>query len=98
MSPGNAEHIALVTGSNRGIGLETARQLARRGFHAVIASRDEGNGRTAAEGIQAGGGKASFLPLDVRRSESIRDAVRRFGATADRLDVLINNAGVYSDE
>src|SRR5437764_7087129 len=98
MSPGNAEHIALVTGSNRGIGLEAARQLARRGFHAVIASRDEGKGRTAAEGIQSGGGKASFLPLDVISSESIGGAVRRFGALADRLDVLINNAGVYPDE
>src|SRR5436305_177970 len=97
MSPRNAERIALVTGSNRGIGLEAARQLARRGFHAVIASRDEGKGRTAAEGIQAGGGKATFLPLDVSSSESIRTAVRRFGAIADRLDVLVNNAGVYPD-
>ncbi len=98
MSPRNAERIALVTGSNRGIGLEAARQLARRGFHAVIASRDEGKGRPAAEGIQAGGGKATFLPLDVSSSESIRTAVRHFEAIADRLDVLINNAGVYPDE
>src|SRR4051794_28772204 len=98
MSPRNAERIALVTGSNRGIGLEAARKLARRGFHAVIASRDEGKGRTAAEGIQRDGGKATFLPLDVSSSESIRTAVRRFGAVADRLDVLINNAGVYPDE
>src|SRR3954462_2309194 len=98
MSSRNAERIALVTGSNRGIGLEAARQLARRGFHAVIASRDEGKGRAAAEGIQGDGGKATFLPLDVSSSESIRTAVRRLGAVADRLDVLINNAGVYPDE
>jgi NAD(P)-dependent dehydrogenase (short-subunit alcohol dehydrogenase family) len=98
MTPRNAERIALITGSNRGIGLEAARQLARRGFHAVIASRDEGKGRPAAEGIQASGGMATFLPLDVSSSESIRTAVRRFGAIADRLDVLINNAGVYPDE
>jgi len=98
MSTPNTERVALVTGSNRGIGLETARQLARRGFHAVIASRDEAKGRAAAEGIQAGGGKATFLPLDVSRPESIRTAALRFGAVADRLDVLINNAGVYPDE
>jgi NAD(P)-dependent dehydrogenase (short-subunit alcohol dehydrogenase family) len=90
--------VALITGANRGIGRETARQLARRGFHVVIAARDEGKGQQAAEGIQADGGKATFLPLDVRSSESIRTAVRRFGAIADRLDVLINNAGVYPDE
>src|SRR4051812_23158708 len=98
MSPRNAERIALVTGSNRGIGLEAARKLARRGFHAVIASRDEGKGRTAAEGIQRDGGKAPFLLLDGGSWETIRTAVRRFGAVADRLDVLINNAGVYPDE
>src|SRR5437764_457693 len=98
MSRRNAERVALVTGANRGIGLEAARQLARRGFHAVIASRDEGKGRTAAERIQRDGGKATFLPLDVSTSESIRTAARRFGAVADRLDVLINNAGVYPDE
>src|SRR3954462_14227801 len=98
MSSRNAERIALVTGANRGIGLEAARQLARRGFHAVIASRDEGKGRAAAEGIRAGGGQATLLPLDVSSSESIRAAVRHFGAIADRLDVLIHNAGIYPDE
>src|SRR4051794_31062574 len=98
MNPRNAERIALVTCANRGIGLEAARQLARRGFHAVVASRDEGKGQSAAEGIQRDGGKASFLPLDVSSSESIRTAARRFGTIAARLDVLINNAGIYPDE
>src|SRR5437588_5481254 len=93
MSPRNAERIALVTGSNRGIGLEAARQLARRGFHAVIASRDEAKGRQAAEGIRAVGDKATFLSLDVGSSESIWTAARRFEQIADRLEVLINNAG-----
>lgn len=98
MSPRNAEHITLITGSNRGIGLEAARQLARRGFHVVLASRDERKGQRAAEGIQAGGGMATFLPLDVSSSKSLRTAVRRYGVIADRLDVLINNASVYPDE
>jgi NAD(P)-dependent dehydrogenase (short-subunit alcohol dehydrogenase family) len=97
MSSPNAERIALITGSNRGIGLEAARQLARRGFHVVIASREEEKGRQAVEGIRSVGGKASSLPLDVSSSVSIRAAVPLFEGIADRLDVLINNAGIYPD-
>jgi len=98
MSPDKTQRVVLITGSNRGIGLETARQLARRGFHAVIAARDEGRGRQTAEGIRAGGGMASFLSLDVSSSDSIRHAVHRFAAIADHLDVLINNAAIYPDQ
>src|SRR4051812_36325834 len=93
-----SQRVVLITGANRGIGREAARQLARRGFHVVIAARDEGKGQQAAEGIRAGGGKATFLPLDVSGSESIRAAPRRLEAAADRLDVLVNNAGIYPDE
>ena len=98
MSPDKTQQIILITGSNRGIGLEAARQLARRRFHVVIAARDDTTGRRAAEDIQATGGKASFLSLDVSRSDSIRSAARQFAAIADRLDVLINNAAVYPDQ
>ena len=89
---------ALVTGANRGIGLETASQLARRGFHVVIAARDEASGGQAAKEIQASGGSATFLSLDVSDSHSIREAANRFARISDRLDVLINNAGIYPDE
>jgi NAD(P)-dependent dehydrogenase (short-subunit alcohol dehydrogenase family) len=98
MTPDKAQRVAVITGSNRGIGLETARQLSRRGFHVVLAARDEEQGQQAAEGIQAEGGKATFLPLDVSRSESIRSAARRFAALAECLDVLINNAASYTDQ
>jgi NAD(P)-dependent dehydrogenase (short-subunit alcohol dehydrogenase family) len=98
MSQGIDERIALVTGANRGIGFEMARQLARRGFHAIIAARDEAKGHAAAERIRANGGKATVLPFDVSSSESIRQAAERFGVIAERLDVLINNAGIYPDE
>src|SRR5262245_51759089 len=98
MNPDQTQRIVLITGSNRGIGLETARQLAQRGIHVVIAGRDQGSGRQAAEGIQAQGGKASSLPLDVSSSESIRKAASQFEAIADHLDVLINNAGIYPDK
>jgi NAD(P)-dependent dehydrogenase (short-subunit alcohol dehydrogenase family) len=98
MKPDKTQRVAIITGSNRGIGLETARQLSRRGFHVVIAARDEGQGQQAAEVIHAEGGRATFLPLDVSRSESIRSAARRFAAIAECLDVLINNAASYTDQ
>src|SRR4051812_20054040 len=98
MSPDKTQRVVLITGANRGIGLETARQLARRGLHVVIAARDEAGGRQAAGAVNAAGGKATFLPLDVSSSDSIRAAAGAFGGGADRLDVLINNAGIYPDK
>src|SRR5438034_11822545 len=98
MSPDKSQRIVLITGSNRGIGFETAQQLTQRGFHVVITARDEAKGRQAAKEIQAGGGKATFLLLEVSSSESIRNAVSQFAALAIHLDVLINNAGIYPDE
>jgi NAD(P)-dependent dehydrogenase (short-subunit alcohol dehydrogenase family) len=91
------EKIALVTGANRGIGREIAGQLALRGFRVFIGARDaEGAKRVVAE-IQARGGQAVFLPLDVSDSASIRAAAGEFANHASHLDVLMNNAGIYPD-
>ena len=98
MSLDQPERVALVTGANRGIGLETARQLGRRGFHVVVAARNAESGREASQRIGDDGGKATALRLDVSRSESVLAAAREFGLVADHLDVLINNAGIYPDE
>jgi NAD(P)-dependent dehydrogenase (short-subunit alcohol dehydrogenase family) len=97
MSPDTTQRIVLITGANRGIGRETARQLARRGFHVLIAARDEGAGREAARAISAVDGKATFLHLDVSSPASIRAAAGAFPKVAGHLDVLINNAAIYPD-
>jgi hypothetical protein len=88
--------IALVTGANRGIGLESARQLAQLEFHVLIAARDEASGGRAVKEIQASGGSAAFLMLDVSDSNSIRGAAHEFGRISDRLDVLINRPQLAS--
>jgi NAD(P)-dependent dehydrogenase (short-subunit alcohol dehydrogenase family) len=94
----SSERIALITGANRGIGLETARQLAGRGFHVIIAARSQSKGQKAVEQIQAAEGQSTFLSLDVGSSDSIQQAAGRFATITDHLDVHINNAGIYPDE
>jgi NAD(P)-dependent dehydrogenase (short-subunit alcohol dehydrogenase family) len=87
----------LVTGGNRGIGREIVRQLARRGFWVFLGARDVGGGPRAAAEEQAQGGRVEFLSLDVSDSASIRAATEELAGRAERLDVLVNNAGIYPD-
>src|SRR5437762_5731898 len=88
---------ALVTGANKGIGREVARQLAGKGFHMFIGARNRHAGRKAAEEIAKQGGKATFLEIDVNDNESVTGAAREFAKIADHLDVLVNNAGIMMD-
>ena len=87
---------ALITGANRGIGIETARQLAAREFHVVIGARSDQQGQTAVRELERVG-KASLLLVDVSDSKSVASAASQFRSIG-RLDVLINNAGIYPDE
>jgi NAD(P)-dependent dehydrogenase (short-subunit alcohol dehydrogenase family) len=88
---------ALVTGANKGIGYEVARQLAEKGFQVFIGARNQDAGRKAADEIAKTGGKATFLEIDVTDNASVSAAVRELSKVADNLDVLVNNAGIMMD-
>jgi NAD(P)-dependent dehydrogenase (short-subunit alcohol dehydrogenase family) len=89
--------IALVTGANRGIGRETARQLAAKGYRVILSARDEGKAKSAAEELAAEGGDVRPLTLDVSDPASIERAAADLSAEPGQLDVLVNNAGIGSD-
>ncbi|WP_116127872.1 SDR family oxidoreductase [Lewinella sp. IMCC34183] len=89
----------LITGANDGIGKATAERLARKGAHLVLACRDETNAQRTADWLvkTTGNEKIDTLPLDLADLRSVRSASELFLADYPRLDVLINNAGVYCE-
>jgi NAD(P)-dependent dehydrogenase (short-subunit alcohol dehydrogenase family) len=86
-----------VTGANKGIGFEVARDLARKGFHVFLGARDEKAGRAAEEKLRKEG-EVTFLKIDIANKESIERAAQEFSRQADHLDTLVNNAGILLDE
>lgn len=89
--------VALVTGGNRGIGLEIVRQLARGGMIVCLGARDPEKGATARDTLAAEGLETVLLPLDVSYAGSVTDAFGEIDAKFGRLDVLVNNAGILID-
>jgi NAD(P)-dependent dehydrogenase (short-subunit alcohol dehydrogenase family) len=90
--------VALVTGANRGIGREVARQLAERGYEVLLSARDGGQAvAAAAEVVESTNGTVTALKLDVSSPASIEQAVEQVTVDPGRLDVLVNNAGVGLD-
>ncbi|HEV2998971.1 MAG TPA: SDR family oxidoreductase [Solirubrobacteraceae bacterium] len=95
---GAEEGVALVTGANRGIGREVARQLAGRGCRVILSARDPEGARAAAEEIATEtGADVRPLRLDVSDPASVVEAAASVHADPGRLDVLVNNAGVGLD-
>jgi NAD(P)-dependent dehydrogenase (short-subunit alcohol dehydrogenase family) len=87
--------IALVTGANKSIGLATVRILAGAGYHVFLGSRDRERGEAAVAGLRAEGLEAvELLLVDVASEESVQAAFAAMSARVDRLDVLVNNAGI----
>jgi NAD(P)-dependent dehydrogenase (short-subunit alcohol dehydrogenase family) len=94
----NTKKTALVTGANKGIGLETARQLGRKDITVLIGARDSKNGEHAAEELRQEGLDAHSIQLDVSDSKSIQAAARQVERDYGRLDILVNNAGIMIDD
>ena len=88
---------ALVTGANRGLGLETCRQLAAAGFHVILTARKKQAGQRATDQLTAQGLDVSFLQLDVASDDSIQKSAEYLKSNHIQLDVLVNNAGVFLD-
>lgn len=92
------ERIAVVTGGNRGIGLEVCRQLAARGLDVLLTARHQGRGEAAAATLQGEGLAVRFYPLDVNDLTSVRRLVKHLADDYGRADVLVNNAAISLDE
>ncbi|HEX5176456.1 MAG TPA: SDR family oxidoreductase [Chthoniobacteraceae bacterium] len=94
----NKKKIALITGANKGIGLETARQLGKKDITVLLGARDSAKAETASGGLRKDGIDAHPIVIDVSDSESIRTAARQVERDFGRLDILVNNAGVMTDD
>lgn len=87
--------IALVTGANRGLGLETSRQLAAKGFKVYMACRDAKKGEEAVKKLRAQGHDVELIAMDVTKTAEIRSGVEILKHNGEIPDVLVNNAGVF---
>jgi len=98
MSDRKRKRVAVVTGANRGIGLEVCRQLAVSGQHVVLGSRSAAAGEAAARSLVARGLAVEPHPLDVTDEESVRGLADHVERALGGADVLVNNAGLLLDE
>jgi NAD(P)-dependent dehydrogenase (short-subunit alcohol dehydrogenase family) len=97
--PDQSGRVALVTGANSGLGLITARELARKGGRVVMTARNMDKGRDAlreVEGAASDGGEAELAELDLASLDSVRSFAEEFKRAHDGFDLLINNAGVMA--
>ncbi len=91
------ERVAVVTGSNRGIGLEICRQLAAKGMLVILSCRDKAQGLAAAEKLQKQELAVRFHELDVDHAGSIMQLAEFVEKEFGRCDILVNNAGIFPD-
>src|SRR5919106_5125125 len=96
--PDQSGRFAIVTGANSGLGLATARELARAGAHVVLACRNAEKGESACAAIETAAPdvQVELQELDLASLDSVRNFAERFRAGHDGLDLLINNAGVMA--
>ncbi len=91
------KQVALITGANKGIGLETARQLGKLGITVILGSRDANKGEAAAAKLRAEGIDARPLKLDIANAADRAASVKFLEQNFGKLDILINNAGIASE-
>jgi NAD(P)-dependent dehydrogenase (short-subunit alcohol dehydrogenase family) len=89
-----SKKIALITGANKGIGFETARQLGKQGITIIAAARNKEKGSKAVEQLKSEGIDAEFLQLDVDNNADIKSAYEYIHKKYGKLDILVNNAGI----
>ena len=92
------KEIVLVTGANKGIGFEIVRVLAKSGMHVILGARNPERGRKAQSDLKSEGLEVDLLELDLADSRSIEKAVQSLEQNYERLDVLVNNAGILHRE
>jgi NAD(P)-dependent dehydrogenase (short-subunit alcohol dehydrogenase family) len=94
----NLAKIALITGANKGIGKEIARGLGRKGFTVLVGSRDEKKGEAVVSEFKKEDIQAYAVPLEVTNEASILSALKWVESKFGKLDVLVNNAGIITDQ
>ena len=94
----SSKKIALITGANKGIGFETARQLGQKGITVLVGARDDAKAGQAAEKLRKDGIDAHGIVIDVNDAVSIKKAAAQIERDHGRLDILVNNAGVMLDD
>jgi NAD(P)-dependent dehydrogenase (short-subunit alcohol dehydrogenase family) len=94
----NNSRVALITGASRGIGFEVARQLAQKGIEVLIGSRDEERGEKASKQLASENLPVTYIQIDVTNQATIDLAVTEITNGYGRLDILINNSGIYLKE
>jgi NAD(P)-dependent dehydrogenase (short-subunit alcohol dehydrogenase family) len=98
MSQANVAKVALITGANKGIGLETARQLGALGITVLLGARDRKKGEAAAAELKREGIDARALKLDVVDGGDRKATAEAIGREFGRLDILVNNAGIATED
>ncbi len=94
----NNKKTALITGANKGIGLETARQLGKKDITVLVGARDLTKGNAAVGELRKEGIDAHAIAIDVSDPASVKQAAAQIEGDFGRLDILINNAGVMIDD
>lgn len=90
------KQIALVTGGNRGLGLETCLQLGKKNIHVILTARDRKTAEESVKSLLKEGIEAEPLQLDVTDSKSIEGAAKHLDNKHGHIDILVNNAGIYT--